>query len=89
MPDETLNTRDAANAVYARKLLGYARSQYKGNETEAREVLQTVVIKLAKRFEVFEEERRFWGWLCRVARNAFVDSCRARRHEHRSRAFAT
>jgi RNA polymerase sigma-70 factor (ECF subfamily) len=54
-----------------------------GNETEAREVLQTVVVKLAKRFKVFDEEQRMWGWLCRLARNAYVDLCRARRRDRR------
>jgi RNA polymerase sigma-70 factor (ECF subfamily) len=54
-----------------------------GNEMEAREVLQTVVVKLAKRFKVFDDERRMWSWLCRLARNAFVDLCRARRREQR------
>jgi RNA polymerase sigma-70 factor (ECF subfamily) len=54
-----------------------------GNEMEAREVLQTVVVKLAKRFKVFDDERRMWSWLCRLARNAYVDLCRARRREQR------
>lgn len=54
-----------------------------GNEADAREVLQTVVVKLAKRFKVFDEERRLWGWLCRLARNAYVDLCRARRRDQR------
>src|SRR5438132_64106 len=33
----------------------------KGNEAEAREVLQTVVLKLARKFKVFDEEKRMWG----------------------------
>jgi RNA polymerase sigma-70 factor (ECF subfamily) len=69
--------------LYSLRLYKYLLVLTKGNEAEAREVLQTVVIKLAKRFEVFEEERRFWGWLCRVARNAFLDSCRGHRREQR------
>jgi RNA polymerase sigma-70 factor (ECF subfamily) len=55
----------------------------KGNEGEAREVLQTVVLKVANRFEIFDDERRLWGWLCRLARNAYVDLCRVRRREQR------
>jgi RNA polymerase sigma-70 factor (ECF subfamily) len=55
----------------------------KGNEEEAREVLQTVVVKLAKGFKIFDEERRLWGWLCRLARNSYVDLCRARRRDQR------
>ena len=54
-----------------------------GNETEAREVLQTVVVKLARRSKVFAEERQMWSWLCRLARNAYVDLCRARCRDRR------
>ena len=49
-----------------------------GNEEEAREVLQTVLLKLSKRFQVFDDEGRLWAWLRQVARNAFLDLCRAR-----------
>ena len=55
----------------------------KGNEGEAREVLQAVVLKVARKFEIFDEERRLWGWLCRLARNAYVDLCRVRRRDQR------
>jgi RNA polymerase sigma-70 factor (ECF subfamily) len=50
----------------------------RGNEDEAWEVLQTVLLKLSKRFQVFDDEGRFWAWLRQVARNAFLDHCRAR-----------
>jgi RNA polymerase sigma-70 factor (ECF subfamily) len=50
----------------------------RGNEEEAREVLQTVLLKVSKRFQVFEDEGRLLAWLRQVARNAFIDDCRAR-----------
>jgi RNA polymerase sigma-70 factor, ECF subfamily len=53
------------------------------DESQAQEVLQTVLIKLAKRFQVFDEERQLWAWLCRVAKNAFIDHRRARRRDDR------
>ena len=53
----------------------------KGDEIAAREVLQSVVVKLARKMQVFDEEARLWAWMCRLARNAFVDRCRSRRRE--------
>ncbi len=53
----------------------------RGDEREAREVLQTVVVKLARKFKVFDEERRMWGWISCLARNVYVDLYRARRRE--------
>jgi RNA polymerase sigma factor (sigma-70 family) len=55
----------------------------RGDENEAREVCQAVFIKLAKRCDVFEEERRLWAWLCVLAKNTFVDHCRARQRRDR------
>jgi RNA polymerase sigma-70 factor (ECF subfamily) len=54
-----------------------------GNEQEAREVLQSVVLKLARKFQVFDDERRFWAWLCRCLQNAYVDLCRGRRRDNK------
>jgi RNA polymerase sigma-70 factor (ECF subfamily) len=69
--------------LYSLRLYRHLLVLAKGNETEAREVLQTVVVKVAKGFKVFDEERRLWGWLCRLARNSYVDLCRIRRREQR------
>jgi len=69
--------------LYSWRLYKHLLVLARGNEAEAREVLQTVVVKLAKKFRVFDEERRLWGWLCRMARNAYVDLCRARRRDRR------
>jgi len=69
--------------LYSLRLYKHLLALAKGNEAEAREVLQTVVVKLAKGFKVFDEERRMWGWVCRLARNAYVDLCRARRRDQR------
>lgn len=51
----------------------------RGDEPTAGEVCQAVFIKLAKRVQVFDDERQLWAWLCTLARNAFIDHCRARR----------
>jgi RNA polymerase sigma-70 factor, ECF subfamily len=69
--------------LYSWRLYKHLLVLAKGNEAEAREVLQTVVVKLAKGFKAFDEERRLWGWLCRLARNSYVDFCRARRRDRR------
>jgi RNA polymerase sigma-70 factor (ECF subfamily) len=49
-----------------------------GDENEAREVCQAVFIKLARRCDAFDDERRLWAWLCVLAKNTFVDRCRSR-----------
>jgi RNA polymerase sigma-70 factor (ECF subfamily) len=69
--------------LYSLRLYKHLLALTRGNEGEAREVLQTVVMKLAKRFEVFDEERRMWGWLRRLARNAYLDLCRVRGRDRR------
>src|SRR5437867_430884 len=69
--------------LYSLRLYKYLLVLAKGDETEAREVLQTVVVKLARKMQAFDEERRFWAWMCRLARNAFVDRCRSRRGDNR------
>jgi RNA polymerase sigma-70 factor (ECF subfamily) len=69
--------------LYSLRLYKHLLVLARGNEGEAREVLQTVVVKLAKGFKVFDEERRMWGWLCRLARNSYVDLCRARGRDQR------
>ena len=68
---------------YSMRLYQHLLVLTKGNEEEAREVLQTVVVKLARKFKIFEEERRMWSWLCRMARNSYIDLCRVRRRERR------
>src|SRR5438034_11406765 len=57
--------------LYSLRLYKHLLVLAKGNEAEAREVLQTVVVKLAKKFKVFDEEQRMWGWLCHLTRNAY------------------
>jgi RNA polymerase sigma-70 factor, ECF subfamily len=69
--------------LYSLRLYKHLLVLTKGDEREAREVLQTAVVKLARRFKVFDEERRMWGWLCQVARNAYVDLCRTRQRDQR------
>src|SRR5256885_544560 len=69
--------------LYSLRLYKYLLVLAKGDETEAREVLQTVVVKLARKMQAFDEERRLWAWMCRLARNAFVDRCRSRRNDKR------
>ncbi|MCX6930709.1 MAG: sigma-70 family RNA polymerase sigma factor, partial [Verrucomicrobia bacterium] len=55
----------------------------RGDENEAREVCQAVFIKLAKRCDAFDDERRLWAWLCVVAKNTFLDYCRSRQRLNR------
>jgi RNA polymerase sigma-70 factor, ECF subfamily len=69
--------------LYCLRLYKLLLNLARGRESDAREVLQAVMIKLTKRFEVFDEEPRLWAWLCSVARNSYVDLYRARQRDHR------
>lgn len=63
--------------LYSFRLYKFLLVLARGDENEAREVCQAVMIKLARRFDVFDEERRLWAWLCTLAKNAFIDHRRA------------
>src|SRR6476619_6682551 len=62
--------------LYHLRLYQQALLLSKGDEHEAREVLQSVILKVARKFQVFDDEKRFWAWLCRCLQNAYVDICR-------------
>src|SRR5262245_35154001 len=79
--DEAAFTR--FHELYSLRLYKYLLVLAKGDELEAREILQAVVLKCATKMEVFDEERRLWAWICRLARNAFVDRYRARQRNSR------
>lgn len=66
------------HSLYAARLYRYALVLARGDEQEAREVAQTVWVKAAARCEVCANDRALWAWLTCVARNAFIDQCRAR-----------
>src|ERR1051326_6001256 len=64
---------------YSLRLFKYVLVLAKGEEHDAREVLQNVMLKLAKKFEVFDDEHRLWSWLRRLTINTWVDHCRVRK----------
>jgi len=68
--------------LYSLRLYKYLLVLAKGDEAAAREVLQTVVLKLARKMQTFDEEPRLWAWMTRLARNAFIDHCRSRKRDH-------
>jgi RNA polymerase sigma factor (sigma-70 family) len=63
--------------LYSLRLYRHALVFAKGNETDAREALQAVILKLATRFQVFDEEERLWAWLSRCLLNSYLDLCRS------------
>jgi RNA polymerase sigma-70 factor (ECF subfamily) len=69
--------------LYSFRLYKYLLVLARGDENEAREVLQTVLIKLAKRLAVMDEDQELWAWLCALAKNTFIDHCRARQRRNR------
>ncbi len=69
--------------LYSFRLYKFLLVLAHGDENEAREACQAAFIKLAKRCEVFDDERRLWAWLCVLAKNTFLDQCRRRQHLNR------
>jgi RNA polymerase sigma-70 factor (ECF subfamily) len=69
--------------LYSFRIYRFLLVQVGGDENAAREVCQAAFIKLAKRFEVFDDERALWAWLCTLARNAFIDFYRAEQRRNR------
>ncbi len=69
--------------LYSFRLYKFLLMLTRGDENEAREISQAVFIKLARSCKVFEDERRLWTWLCVLAKNTFIDNCRARQRRAR------
>ncbi len=69
--------------LYSFRLYKFLLVLARGDERSAREVCQAVFIKLARRLRVFDDERRLWAWMRVLAKNAFVDHCRARQRLNR------
>jgi len=69
--------------LYSFRLYKFLLVLAQGDEHQAGEVLQAVLIKLAKRFDVFDDERQLWAWLCTLVKNTFIDYCRARQRRNR------
>jgi RNA polymerase sigma-70 factor, ECF subfamily len=64
--------------LYSARLCGYLFVICRGNEQQARELLQETMIKVARYVRVFDEEEIFWKWLTVVARSCWVDETRKR-----------
>jgi RNA polymerase sigma-70 factor (ECF subfamily) len=58
------------------RLFGLLLFLASGREEIAREILQITMIKVARKFRVFEHEPALWAWLSQIARNALVDYIR-------------
>jgi RNA polymerase sigma-70 factor, ECF subfamily len=69
--------------LYSFRLYKFLLVLARGEENEAREVCQAVFIKLAKRCDAFDDERKLWAWLSVLAKNTFVDHCRYRQRWNR------
>jgi RNA polymerase sigma-70 factor (ECF subfamily) len=61
---------------FSGRLYGLLLFLTSGRELIAREILQLTMIKVARKFRVFENEAALWAWLSKVARNALIDYIR-------------
>src|SRR5689334_19394333 len=64
--------------LYSHRLYGYLFVICRGNEEQARDLLQQTMIKAARYVREFDEEKNFWSWLTTVARSCWVDENRKR-----------
>ncbi|HTB62043.1 MAG TPA: sigma factor, partial [Opitutales bacterium] len=67
--------------LYSLRIYKHVLVLARGDEAVAREVFQNVALKLAHKIVVFDDERALLAWLQRVAHNAFIDHCRARKRD--------
>lgn len=65
------------HALYWKRLYAYFMVLTKANEALAGDLTQTTMIRVACRLRPIDSEAALWSWLARVARNIFIDSCRA------------
>ena len=61
---------------FSGRLYGLLLFLTSGREEIAREILQITMIKVARKFRMFEHEAALWAWLSQVGRNALVDYAR-------------
>jgi RNA polymerase sigma-70 factor (ECF subfamily) len=66
-------------SAYYPRLLRYLLVVTRGQEEEAREALQSTLLRVVKHIRCFDTEAQFWGWLTVLARSAAVDEQRKRR----------
>jgi RNA polymerase sigma-70 factor (ECF subfamily) len=64
--------------LYSHRLYGYLFVICRGNEEQARELLQQTCIKVARYIRVFDDAEIFWKWLGTLARSCWVDENRKR-----------
>ena len=50
-----------------------------GREDDAREALQSALVRVARHIKMFPDEHFFWGWLTVLARSAFADETKKQR----------
>ena len=61
---------------FSGRLYGLLLFLTSGREEIAREILQVTMIKVARKFRVFDHEAALWAWLSQIARNALFDYIR-------------
>jgi RNA polymerase sigma-70 factor, ECF subfamily len=64
--------------LYSHRLFGYLFVLCRGNEEQAREILQQTLIKVARYIRVFDDEEIFWKWQTALARSCWIDETRKR-----------
>jgi RNA polymerase sigma-70 factor (ECF subfamily) len=67
--------------TYCERIYRYLLVIAKGDEEVTRDCLQDTMVRVVRYAKVFDDEKKFWGWLTRVARTAFIDRQRKRKRD--------
>jgi RNA polymerase sigma-70 factor (ECF subfamily) len=62
--------------LYSGRLYAFALFLTRGQVDMAQDLLQITMIKVARKFKVFESDQHLWAWLSRCAKNAHIDLIR-------------
>jgi RNA polymerase sigma-70 factor (ECF subfamily) len=74
---------------FAPRVYGLLMTLTNANDDLARELLQVVMLRVARKFKQASSDDRMWGWLATVTRNAVIDHVRSDERRRRREQSAT
>jgi RNA polymerase sigma-70 factor, ECF subfamily len=73
---------------YAPRVYGLLMVLANGNDELARDLLQTVMLRVARKFKPARIDDALWAWLATVSRNTFIDHVRSEGRRQRREEIA-
>ena len=74
---------------YAPRVYGLLMTLTNANDDLARDLLQVVMLRAARKFKQASSDDRMWGWLATITRNAVIDHVRSDERRRRREQSAT